>query len=91
MPLTEETPTRGSAEHYYSEQKAACEAVLAEMTEGSPLEVFVLRPCIVAGPKATALADAMPWRQLPSMLRSADHGGVALKPLVSRTPALRCS
>jgi nucleoside-diphosphate-sugar epimerase len=71
VPLTEETPVRGSAEHYYSEQKAACEAVLAETTGNSSLEVFVLRPCIVAGPKATALADAMPWNQLPSALRSA--------------------
>ena len=77
VPLTEETPVRGSAEHYYSEQKAACEAVLAETAHGSALEVFVLRPCIVAGPKATALADAMPWRQLPPALRSVVH---ALKP-----------
>lgn len=77
LPITEETPARGSAEHYYSEQKAACEAVLAETTDGSSLEVFVLRPCIVAGPKATALADAMPWNSLPSALRSAT---MALKP-----------
>jgi nucleoside-diphosphate-sugar epimerase len=80
VPLTEQTPVRGSAEHYYSEQKAACEAVLAETTDGSSLEVFVLRPCIVAGPKATALADAMPWRQLPSVLRSASTAVSALKP-----------
>ena len=66
VPITEDVPTRGSAEHYYSQQKAACEAALAEITEGSPLEVFVLRPCIVAGPNAPALADAMPWNQLPS-------------------------
>src|ERR1700710_2030679 len=79
VPLTEDTPVRGSAEHYYSEQKAACEAVLAETTDGSSLEVFVLRPCIVAGPKATALADAMPWRQLPSVLRSASTAVSALK------------
>src|ERR1700710_470318 len=70
VPLTEDTPVRGSAEHYYSEQKAACEKVLAETTEGSSLEVFVLRPCIVAGPKATALADAMPWAGLPDAVQS---------------------
>lgn len=67
-PLTEDTPTRGSAEHYYSEQKAELERVLTEVTGGSDLEVFVLRPCIVAGPKAPALADSMPWRQLASAL-----------------------
>jgi nucleoside-diphosphate-sugar epimerase len=70
VPLTEHTPLRGSTEHYYSEQKAACETVLAEATDGSSLEVFVLRPCIVAGPKATALAEAMPWNQLPGGVRS---------------------
>ncbi len=70
LPLTEDVPTRGSAEHYYSAQKSACEAVLAEVTEGSSLEVFVLRPCIVAGPEAHSLADAMPWNQLPAPVRA---------------------
>ncbi|MHA2416849.1 SDR family oxidoreductase [Mycobacterium avium] len=70
VPLTEDVPARGSAEHYYSAQKAASEAMLAEITKDSPLEVFVLRPCIVAGPGATALADAMPWNQLPGPLRA---------------------
>lgn len=68
-PITEDVPPRGSAEHYYSEQKAACEATLADATAGSSLEVFILRPCIVAGPKAPPLADAMPWNQLPDAVR----------------------
>ena len=80
VPLTEDTPVRGSAEHYYSEQKAACEQVLAEATAGSSLEVFVLRPCIVAGPKATALADAMPWRALPDAVQSVTKAVPLLKP-----------
>lgn len=70
VPLTEDVPTQGSAEHYYSAQKAECESVLSEVTEGSSLEVFVLRPCVVAGPEAPALADAMPWNQLPSPVRA---------------------
>jgi UDP-glucose 4-epimerase len=70
-PITEDVPPRGSREHYYSEQKAACEAALAEITGGTSLEVFVLRPCIVAGPKAPALADAMPWSQLPGVIQAA--------------------
>jgi nucleoside-diphosphate-sugar epimerase len=57
VPITEDVPARGSPEHYYSEQKAACEAALAEISGGTPLEVYVLRPCIVAGPKAPALAE----------------------------------
>jgi nucleoside-diphosphate-sugar epimerase len=81
-PLTEDVPVRGSAEHYYSAQNAASEALLAEITKDSPLEVFVLRPCIVAGPKATALADAMPWNQLPGPMRAVVNAVPALKPVV---------
>jgi UDP-glucose 4-epimerase len=82
VPLTEDVPPRGSAEHYYSAQKAECEALLAEITKGSSLEVFILRPCIVAGPKATALADAMPWNQLPGPLRAVAKVAPVLKPVV---------
>ena len=82
VPLTEDVPTRGTAEHYYSAQKAACEALLADITKGSSLEVFVLRPCIVAGPRATALADAMPWNQLPAPVRVVTKVAPVLKPVV---------
>ncbi len=68
QPLTEDVPARGSQEHYYSAQKAECEAVLTETTAGSDLEVYVLRPCIVSGPRATMLADSMPWRQLADLM-----------------------
>ncbi|ORA13689.1 NAD-dependent epimerase/dehydratase family protein [Mycobacterium arosiense] len=81
-PLTEDVAARGFSEHYYSEQKAACEALLADITKDSSLEVFVLRPCIVAGPKATALADAMPWNQLPGPVRAVVKAVPALKPVV---------
>jgi UDP-glucose 4-epimerase len=82
VPLTEDVAARGSEEHYYSEQKAACEALLADITKDSSLEVFVLRPCIVAGPKATALADAMPWNQLPAPMRAVVKAVPILKPVV---------
>jgi UDP-glucose 4-epimerase len=82
VPLTEDVPTRGSAEHYYSAQKAACETLLADVTKDSSLEAFILRPCIVAGPKATALADAMPWNQLPGPLRAVAKMAPVLKPVV---------
>jgi UDP-glucose 4-epimerase len=74
VPLTEDVPARGSKEHYYSEQKAECEALLHEVTDGSDLEIYVLRPCIVAGPKAPALADSMPWRQLKDKMPAALRG-----------------
>ncbi|HEX2214718.1 MAG TPA: NAD-dependent epimerase/dehydratase family protein [Mycobacterium sp.] len=80
VPITESVPPRGSPEHYYSEQKAACEEALAEITAGSELEVYVLRPCIVAGPKAPALADAMPWNQLPGPVKRVAQALPLLKP-----------
>ena len=80
VPITEDVPPRGSREHYYSAQKAACEAALAEITRGSSLEVFVLRPCIVAGPKAPALAEAMPWNQLPGPVKRVTQALPLLKP-----------
>ncbi|ULE35318.1 NAD-dependent epimerase/dehydratase family protein [Mycobacterium sp. IDR2000157661] len=80
VPITETVPPRGSPEHYYSEQKAECEAALAEITGGTPLQVYVLRPCIVAGPKAPALADAMPWNQLPGPVRRITQMLPLLKP-----------
>ena len=82
VPLTEDVPARGSDEHYYSAQNAACEAMLTEITRNSPLEKFVLRPCIVAGPSATAMADAMPWNQLPGPLRAVVKAVPILKPVV---------
>jgi UDP-glucose 4-epimerase len=81
-PLTEEVPPRGSREHYYSQQKAECEALLVETTGGTDLDVYVLRPCIVAGPRATALADSMPWRQVSDKLPTAIRRAVGAIPLV---------
>jgi UDP-glucose 4-epimerase len=82
VPLTEDVPARGSPEHYYSGQKAACEALLGDITKDSSLDVFVLRPCIVAGPNAHALADAMPRNQLPAPVRAVVKAVPVLKPVV---------
>jgi nucleoside-diphosphate-sugar epimerase len=85
VPLTEDVLTRGSAEHYYSEQKAACEAALADVTKGSSLGVYVLRPCIVAGPQVPALANAVRWKRLPGPMRALAKVAKAvpvLKPVV---------
>lgn len=82
VPITEDVPPRGSAEHYYSEQKAECEAALADIVGGTSLEVYVLRPCIVAGPKAPALAENMPWTRLPGPVKRMSEALPLLKPLV---------
>ncbi|WP_375488969.1 NAD-dependent epimerase/dehydratase family protein [uncultured Jatrophihabitans sp.] len=85
-PLTEDVAARGSTEHYYSAQKAECETVLHEVTDGADLEVYVLRPCIVAGPKAPALMNSMPWQQvlelMPAALRPAVAGLQGVLPLM---------
>jgi nucleoside-diphosphate-sugar epimerase len=71
LPLTEDTPTRGSPEHSYSAHKAACEAMLAELTVGARLGVYVLRPCVVVGPDATLLASSLPQRWMADRLPAA--------------------
>jgi nucleoside-diphosphate-sugar epimerase len=83
VPLTEDVPARGSPEHYYSAHKAACEAMLAELTPGSGLDVYVLRPCIVAGPDALPLIKNL--RLNPVMERLP----AAARKLFAQLPALR--
>ncbi len=80
-PITEDVAPRGSDEHYYSRQKAQTEALLTDITGGTELEVYVLRPCIVAGPRATALADFMPWNRLADRLSGFTRGAAAALPL----------
>lgn len=65
QPLTEDVPVRGTSAHYYSAQKAECEALLGELLASTDLEAVVLRPSIVAGPLAPALAESLPWRLVP--------------------------
>jgi UDP-glucose 4-epimerase len=87
QPLTEDVPPRGTPAHYYSEQKAECEALLHEVTAAADLETVVLRPCIVAGPLATALADAMPWRQVADKLPGPVRRALSVVPIRPVLPA----
>ncbi len=64
VPLTEDVPTRGTDEFPYSAQKAELETVLKEATFGKDTDVYVFRPCIVAGPDAQMLIDAIPYVKL---------------------------
>ena len=61
QPLTEDVPARGSERHYYSAQKAELEETLRWAVAGSRLATYVFRPCIVAGPDALAMLEAIPW------------------------------
>jgi UDP-glucose 4-epimerase len=57
--LTEDVPTLGSHDFYYSAQKAELEALLAQVTQGSEIDVYVFRPCIVAGGDAVTLVEGV--------------------------------
>ena len=86
QPLTEETPARGSATHYYSAQKAEVETLLGEVLDGSDTAAYVFRPCIVAGPDAPLLIDSLPYTQiserLPGPVLSLLDGVPILKPVL---------
>ena len=63
--LTEEVPTRGSPEHFYSAQKAEVEQVLGEVLLRSRDTVaYVFRPCVVAGPRAQMVLEEIPYFRL---------------------------
>jgi UDP-glucose 4-epimerase len=59
QPLTEEVPPKGTDEFYYSAQKAELERELHKLADGSEVDTYVFRPCIVAGPDALTLVEAM--------------------------------
>src|SRR3954454_23167457 len=59
QPLTEEVPPKGTDEFYYSAQKAELERELHRMVDGSGIETYVFRPCIVAGPDALMIIRAI--------------------------------
>jgi UDP-glucose 4-epimerase len=61
QPLTEIVPPRGSREHYYSAEKAELEETLWTAVAASGLDVYVFRPCIVAGPDALMPVREIPW------------------------------
>ena len=59
QPLTEEVAPKGTDEFYYSAQKAELERELHRMVDGSELDTYVFRPCIVAGGDALMLINAI--------------------------------
>jgi nucleoside-diphosphate-sugar epimerase len=68
QPLTEEVAARGSADHYYSAQKAEVETLLDEVLNGGSTEAYVFRPCIVGGRSAHLLIDSLPYTQISDRL-----------------------
>jgi nucleoside-diphosphate-sugar epimerase len=83
VPLDEEVPARGTAEFPYSAQKAELERVLEETTAGAATDVYVFRPCIVAGPDARMMIDAIPY------VKIADAIPGAVRRLFDQVPVLK--
>ena len=87
VPLTEDVPARGSGEHPYSAQKAELEDVLRDVMSGADgTDAYVFRPCIVAGPQARMLVEAIPYirlgSQLPGAVRRLFDQVPILKPVI---------
>ncbi len=84
--LTEEIEARGTEAHYYSSQKADVEKMLHNVTGHSDLDLYVFRPCIVAGPTALALIQNIPYVQigekLPGPLKRVMGAMPLLKPII---------
>jgi UDP-glucose 4-epimerase len=84
--LTEDIAPRGTETFPYSAQKAELEAVLGEVLAGSATEAYVFRPCIVAGPDAMMLVEAMPYvrlgERLPGAVRALFDMVPVLKPVL---------
>ncbi len=85
VPLNEDVPTRGTEAHPYSAQKAELENVLRETVDGK-VDTYVFRPCIVAGPQARMLVDAIPYvkigERLPGVVRTLFDQVPILKPVI---------
>jgi UDP-glucose 4-epimerase len=81
--LTEDVPARGTPEHYYSAHKADLEKMLENIGRNYDTEVYVFRPCIVAGPTALDLVERIPYVQLSERIPD------PVKKLVGTIPLLR--
>ena len=82
--LTEDVPARGTPDHYYSQQKAEVEGILAQaLMRTSRTSAWVFRPCIVAGPRAQMLMEQIPYFRLGEALPA------AVTRLLSSMPVLK--
>jgi nucleoside-diphosphate-sugar epimerase len=82
--LDEDVPARGTETHFYSQQKAEVEQVLAQIMLRRPkTSAYVFRPCVVAGPRAVSLISEIPY------VRASDQLPASLRRLVRSVPGLR--
>jgi nucleoside-diphosphate-sugar epimerase len=62
--LTENVAPRGTPDFYYSAQKAELEQLLDNVTAASGTDVYVFRPCIVAGRDAPTMIEAFAGQKI---------------------------
>jgi len=84
--LTEDVPARGTDEHYYSQQKAEVEQLLEEILGSAGKQVYVFRPCIVAGENALMMIENIPYVEMgdkmPAAVRRLFEVVPILKPVI---------
>jgi len=81
--LTETVEPRGTREHFYSQQKAEVETVLAHtLLRTSRTHAWVFRPCIVAGPKAQTLLEEIPYFRMSEALPDPVRGLLGQMPVL---------
>jgi nucleoside-diphosphate-sugar epimerase len=67
--LDEDIPPRGTPAHFYSQQKSEVEQVLSQvLMKAEGTAAYVYRPCIVAGPRAQTMLEAIPYYRLSERL-----------------------
>jgi UDP-glucose 4-epimerase len=82
--LSEDVPTRGSPEHFYSQQKADVEELLWETLGRRPKTVaYAFRPCVIAGPNALTMFEGIPYVKLSDAMPD------AVRALLSSMPVLK--
>ena len=81
--LTEDIDPRGTPEHFYSQQKAEVETVLAHtLLRTARTHAWVFRPCIVAGPKAQTLLEEIPYFRMSDALPDPVRGLLGQMPVL---------
>lgn len=85
--LDEGVSPRGTEEHYYSAQKADVEKMLDNLARTArATDVYVFRPCIVAGAQATELIENIPYVQIgekiPAPIRNLMGAIPLLRPVI---------
>jgi UDP-glucose 4-epimerase len=82
--LTEEIEPRGSDKHHYSAHKAEVEELLSNLGSaiGKKTDIYVFRPCIVAGPQALMLIEKIPYVSIGRKLPETAHKVAGVLPLL---------